>query len=303
MTALVIGYGSIGARHARLLAELGHTVAVVSRRSLDLPRCHADLAEALAVERPDYVVVANATAGHEGTLRRLAELGYDGRVLVEKPLFAHSHAVPAHRFSGAWVGYNLRFHPVIQALRPLLAGETVIAAQFAVGQHLSQWRPGRDYTTTYSASAAAGGGVLRDLSHELDLAAWLLGTPRRLTALGGRLGDLAMDADDAWSLLAQHEHCSLVSIHMNCLDRTPRRDIHLTTLRHSIHADLIAGRLWLDGVAENVVCGRDDSYRTMHQAALDGAGDSLCDLAGGLTVMTMIEAAETAAREGRWVDL
>ncbi len=303
MTALVIGYGSIGARHARLLTELGHTVAVVSRRPLDLPRCHGDLAEALAVQRPDYVVVANATVEHGDTLRRLVELGYGGRMLVEKPLFAHSHAEPEHRFSGAWVGYNLRFHPVIQALRPLLAGETVIAAQFAVGQHLSQWRPGRDYATTYSASAAAGGGVLRDLSHELDLAAWLLGRPRRLTAQGGLLGDLAIDSDDAWSLLGEHERCSLVSIHINCLERTPRRDIHLTTLRHSIHADLIAGRLWLDGVAEDVPCGRDDSYRAMHRAALDGAGDSLCDLAGGLTVMTMIEAAETAAREGRWVDL
>lgn len=302
MTALVIGYGSIGARHARLLAEMGHTVAVVSRRPLEVPRCHGDLAAALTIERPGYVVVANATAEHEGTLRHLAELGYDGRVLVEKPLFARCHALPAQRFSGAWVGYNLRFHPVVQALRPLLTSETVIAAQFAVGQHLSQWRPERDYATTYSASAEAGGGVLRDLSHELDLAAWLLGTPRRLTAQGGRLGDLAMDADDAWTLLVEHEHCPLVSIHINCLERTPRRDIHLTTLRHSIHADLIAGRLWLDGVVQDVVCGRDDSYRAMHRAALDD-GQDLCCLEAGQTIMSMIEAAETAARKKIWVNL
>jgi predicted dehydrogenase len=302
-TSLVIGYGSIGARHARLLAELGQTVAVVSRRALDLSRRYGDLAEALAAERPGYVVVANATAEHGDSLRRLADLGYRGRVLVEKPLFAQAGTVPAHRFAGAWVGYNLRFHPLVQALRARLTGETVVAAQFTVGQHLAQWRPGRDYATTYSASAAAGGGALRDLSHELDLAAWLLGRPRRLTALGGRLGDLEMDADDAWGLLAVHDGCPLVAIQVNCLERAPRRDIHLTTLRHSLRADLISGRLAVDGVVEEVPCGRDDTYRAMHQAALDGQEDILCGLDDGGTVMTMIDAAETAAREGRWIDL
>jgi siroheme synthase (precorrin-2 oxidase/ferrochelatase) len=36
-TALVIGYGSIGARHARLLIELGCRTIVVSGRSIDFP--------------------------------------------------------------------------------------------------------------------------------------------------------------------------------------------------------------------------------------------------------------------------
>lgn len=302
MRALVVGYGSIGGRHARVLAELGHEVAVVSRRPLDVPRRYPTLAEALTAETPEYVVIATATAEHRASLEHLAALDYTGRVLVEKPMFAHVAPLPAHKFRGGWVGYNLRFHPVVRALRARMAGETVLSAQFAVGQHLSQWRPGRDYATTYSASAAAGGGVLRDLSHELDLATWLLGPPQRLTALGGRLGDLAMDADDAWSLLCVHTTCPLVSLHLNCVERTPRRDIHLTTLRHSLRADLIGGRLWIDGVAEDVPCERDDSFRAMHGAAL-GDGADLCDLASGLAIVNMIDAAETAQREERWVTL
>jgi predicted dehydrogenase len=302
MNCLVIGYGSIGARHVRLLEELGQRVAVVSRRTLDRPRCYRILAEALAAERPDYVVVATATAEHGEALISLAGLGYGGRVLVEKPLLARTGPLPAHRFAALWVGYNLRFHPLVQAVRGLLAGETVVAAQLAVGQHLAQWRPERDYAATYSASAAAGGGALRDLSHELDLAAWLFGPPRRLTALGGRFGDLAGDADDTWSLLAESERCPALSVHLNCLDRAPRRAITVTTRTHSLHADLIAGRLTVDGTEQPVPCGRDDSYRAMHRAALnDGAG--LCALAEGMTVMAMIEAAETAARERRWVAL
>lgn len=304
MKALVVGYGSIGARHVRLLDELGCATAVVSRRPLELPRRYPGLAEALAAEAPGYVVIASATAEHGDALDTLAGLGYGGRVMVEKPLFAAPRPLPAHGFGAAWVGYNLRCHPLLRRLRELLRGETVVAAHFQVGQHLSQWRPGRDYAACYSASAAAGGGVLRDLSHELDLAAWLLGRPRRLAALGGRLGDLAIDSDDAWGLLLQHERCPLATLQLNYLEQAPRRDIHLTTLRHSLHADLIAGRLWYDGAAEEVACGRDETYRAMHAAALaDGAGEELCSLAEGETVMAMIAAAETAAREERWVGM
>src|SRR5215472_12317864 len=81
-SALVVGLGSIGERHARLLSELGHDVAVVSRRGLgDKRRSYPMLGDALAAERPDYVVVANATAEHHPTLAALASAGFAGRVL------------------------------------------------------------------------------------------------------------------------------------------------------------------------------------------------------------------------------
>ena len=53
--ALVIGYGSAGARHAESLAALGLDVAVVSRRGLEANRSYSDLAAALESEAPDYV--------------------------------------------------------------------------------------------------------------------------------------------------------------------------------------------------------------------------------------------------------
>ena len=43
----MIGYGSIGARHARILGELGCNAAVVSQRAVSFPRIFKDIARAL----------------------------------------------------------------------------------------------------------------------------------------------------------------------------------------------------------------------------------------------------------------
>ena len=37
-------------------------------------------------------------------------MGFDGPVLVEKPLFHEIHNPPQNKFKDVWVGYNLRFH-------------------------------------------------------------------------------------------------------------------------------------------------------------------------------------------------
>jgi len=173
--ALVIGHGSIGQRHVRILRALGCDVAIISRRELGFQSCYTDLLRALEEHRPEYVVVANPTSRHLETITALASAGFAGKVLVEKPLFGRSRTFIETPFSQFAVAYNLRFHPVVQRLRELLLGEVIISAQAYVGQYLPDWRPASDYRQSYSASAAQGGGALRDLSHELDYLAWIFG--------------------------------------------------------------------------------------------------------------------------------
>jgi len=298
-TALVIGHGSIGARHQRVLAELGLRVGVVSRRG-GAGR-FTDLAEALAALAPGYVVVATETADHGPALERLAALDFRGRVLVEKPLFAAPRPLPAHRFQALAVGYNLRFHPVLQRLSELLAGERPVSAQLYVGQYLPEWRPERDYRALYSAHAAGGGGALRDLSHELDVAGWLFGPWRRVAALGGRWGDLEIDSDDTFALLGEFVRCPAVTIQMNCLDRRSRRELVVNTARHTVSADLIAGTLqWDRDAPERFAPDRDLTYRALHRAVL-GDLPGPCGAEEGARAVALIAAAERAAREGAWV--
>ena len=114
MKALVIGFGSIGKRHADILKGLGCQITVASKH---YKGGYATVHEALRDE-PDYVVIASRTSDHRANLSTLAGLAC--RVLVEKPLFADPAHLPLTIFPRAAVGYNLRFHPVIQALKKRL---------------------------------------------------------------------------------------------------------------------------------------------------------------------------------------
>ncbi|PWF48933.1 Gfo/Idh/MocA family protein [Massilia glaciei] len=301
MRALVIGHGSIGRRHVEVLQQLGCAVAVVSRRAVDFPLVYADAGEALAAHAPGYVVVANETGAHAGAFAALAGARFGGTVLIEKPLFHAPAALPRHAFGAAYVAYNLRFHPMVLRMRELLAGETLVSATVHVGQYLPDWRPGSDYRQSYSASAAQGGGVLRDLSHELDYLCWLLGGWNRVAALGGQFSALEITSDDVFSLLLTTPRCPVVSVHMNYLDRRVRRGVTINTLRGTLEADLATGSLHYLGVQELFATERNSTYLAMHAAVLAGRTDVACTLAEGLATVELIDAAARAAANKEWI--
>jgi len=301
MKALVIGFGSIGNRHARLLADLGLDVAAVSRRTVDVAPLYGAIPEAVADWNPDYVVVASRTHEHRGDFEALAKSGFQGTVLMEKPLFERGDDVPVHGFGQVFVAYNMRFHPVVARFRELLEGTAPYAVHAYVGQYLPDWRPDTDYRQGYSAIKALGGGVLRDLSHELDALNWMLEGWTRMTALGGHVSNLEIDSDDVFSLLFETNRCPVASVQMNYLDSRLNRTITALTNRGTIRADLVAGTVAFDGEIETFTPEYDDTYIAQHRAVLDGDNDVLCSLKEGFDVIAMIDAAETAALEKKWV--
>ncbi len=234
-------------------------------------------------------------------LARLAQTHYRGRVLVEKPLFDARYPIPENKFRGIAVAYNLRFHPVIQRLREVLVGQQLLSVHAYVGQYLPDWRPGTDYRRFYSASAAEGGGALRDLSHELDYLGWLFGRWTTMTATGGHVSSLEIDTDDVFALLMQTDRCPVASVQVSYLDRVARRRILINTQRHAIEADLVGGTLAVDGKTESFAAERDFTYRQMHRAVLDGDMASLCTADEGLATLELIEAAERANRLKEWI--
>lgn len=301
MRALVIGYGSIGARHARILSELGVDVACVTRNSACPFPTHAEVGPAIEVWRPNRVVVADITSRHGHTLKELSASGYGGSVLVEKPLFGSAAEQPPSAEMSIFVAYNLRFHPLVTRLKQALGDLPLYAAEFHAGQYLPQWRPGRDYRTTYSARSEDGGGVLRDLSHELDLVLWLCGGLTSVAALGGHVSDLEIASDDVYSLLASGRRCPIVALSVNYLDRMPRRAISVNARGLTARLDIIAGRLMLNDEVIADPIEPDLTYRRQMTAFLEGDTTTLCSFADGLTVVRVIAAAEIAARTRCWV--
>lgn len=301
MNALVIGFGSAGSRHARILRECGARVGVVSRREIPDYPCYTQLAAALDAEAPALVIIANRTEEHFGTFEELAKLRFSGDVLVEKPVFHEYRVPPANNFRNVLVAYNFRFHPLIVKMREAVMGEALISVHTFVGLHLPLWRPHLDYRTNYSAKKP-GGGALRDLTHELDYSLWITSAWKRVVASGGHWSALEIETDDVFSLMIETEKCRLLTIQVNYLDRLFRRDILVNTNHHTYRADLIQKCFQTDVENERMEYDREDTYHRQIEALLAGRYESFCTLQEGLAVIRLVDAAEVSAHERRWVD-
>ncbi|OIJ16785.1 oxidoreductase [Anaerobacillus alkalilacustris] len=302
MNCIVVGYGSIGQRHARILRELGCRVAVVSKRKIPFPFTYSTIKTALIQEKPDYIILANETFKHYASLKELTNFGFTGIILVEKPLFDMVKKIPKHTFSHAYVGYNLRFHPILQKISEIVSKEKILYSQIYVGQYLPNWRPNQDYRKSYSARKTQGGGVLLDLSHELDYARWLFGDWNRLVAFGGKFSSLQIDSDDLYSLMVKMNKCPMVQIHLNYLDRISRREISVITEKCTIKVDLLNHTLQINDAIDKYHIDRDDTYIMQHKAIMNGEKTNLCTLEEGLATLEMVGALEQSTKLKKWVN-
>ena len=296
----VVGAGSIGQRHQRLLQELGHEVVVVSKSSKSAK--YKSLTDALAQENFEYVVLASPTSQHFADLRVLIEKNFVGSVLVEKPIFDRSEKLKPNRFKLLAVGYNLRFHPAIIWLQETLPQLGAISSvNFYVGQYLPTWRPDSDYRTSSSAKTDSGGGVLRDLSHELDLVQYIFGDWKKITAIGGKFSDLEIETDDTFSILLQTDRCSAVSVQMNYSDRLRQRLITVNGNNGTIQIDLVSNSATFNNSQKSFDVHPDSTYISQHNAVIHNQDLSICSLADALKVVATIEAVEKSAKKSKWI--
>jgi predicted dehydrogenase len=264
---LVLGAGSIGARHAGNLAAAGATVFISdpqADRAGSVPGATAVPFDPSAMGGYDGVVVASPTSLHaEHALEAAAQVE---RVLVEKPLAATSReadSVAAQVGDRVMVGYNLRLHAPLERVMELAHGGSVgriLGVRLWFGSYLPDWRPATDYRASYSAQAALGGGVLLDAIHELDMLLWLLDDRLEVAgAIVARAGDLEIDVEDTVKAVLRHADGAVVDISLDYVSRRYRRGIEVIGDAATVRLD------W----ARNVLEVEDGSSVVTHDVSAD----------------------------------
>jgi predicted dehydrogenase len=300
---LIIGFGSIGKRHKEVCEDLGFTVSIVSSHVSNCYGFYNSIKSALSECMPDYIVIANETYKHLQTIKSIKKLGFNGNILVEKPIFKNYSNEDLSSFKSVKVAYNLRFHPLIQKLKDLIKDENIISSNFYVGHYLPEWRPGTDYKKSYSSSKEKGGGVLLDLSHDLDLIKYLLGGFEKLAAIGGKFSKLEISSDDTFAMLIQSKKCPVTSIQLNYTDRKAKRRIIINTDLHSFEVELVSGDLYIDNEFINIETDYNDSYRKMHLNMMKNNYDTLCDFKEGLYILDVIKKSLSANINQNWINI
>jgi predicted dehydrogenase len=321
---LIVSLGSIGARHLRNLRVLqpDAEIAVLRRPSSasqvveGADRVIYDLEQALAFA-PKAAIIASPASQHMSFALRLAEAGV--HLFIEKPLAAELDdcenliRLCRERKLTLAVGYTLRFLPSLRALREIvLSGEIgdVFAMRVEVGQYLPDWRKGTDYRQGVSARKELGGGVLLELSHEIDYVLWMFGMPSRVTALGGRSGQLECEVEDIVEVVMEYEAPRrIVSVHLDMLQRRPFRCCRAVGTRGSARWDGIADTVDVDALQADLPASVPgvalaDKNQVYQEELLDffasiaSGGAPVCTGEQGLQTLVVVEAIRHSLANG-----
>jgi predicted dehydrogenase len=317
---LIAGAGSIGRRHLHNLRQLGvhdiHLYRTHSQSLKEAPKLpvFTDLKRALE-SMPQAVIVSTPTAFHMEIALAAARAGC--HLFIEKPL-AHSWdgveellSMVREKRLVALIGFDLRFDPGLCRIKGLIEQEHIgplIAIHAQVGQYLPDWRTDEDYRDGMSAKKAAGGGVILDLSHELDYTSWLFGPIAGVACFADKLSNLEIETEDTASILLKFRNGAIGTVSLDYIQRFPSRTCRiigeLGTILWDYHGQKVAWyrhnkKSW----EEFDYSGFERNDRFLAEmrhflACLNGEESPKVDLAVGSSVLKIALAAKHSASTG-----
>lgn len=261
----VVGYGSIGTRHANNLRGLGHKVVVYDPKLTGGDR-DFKFEKDLYDSDVEAVVIATPTPFHEGPLHACIE--HRKHVLIEKPISVDVGILPAlldvagDEGLVVMMGNNLRFHPCVALAKQWLDVGQIgkpIWAQFTCAQLNTKF---------YTESALLNWG-----SHEVDLALHLFGPVAEVLCANveGEIADFTL----------LHENNVRSSFHLDYLTTVEIRECWLAGTDHNIGIDFPTRRISLGKHAQGMGGTYDDDYVSEVQAFVDRIGGKITPGATG----------------------
>ena len=320
---LVVGCGSIGKRHARLLGERpdvevwvcdaleSNLAAAVEQAPGAKP--YTDYASALA-DKPDAVYVC--TPNHLHAPMSIAALRVGCNVLCEKPLADTVENAEAIAEAAAasdrmlQVGYSLRSHGGLRRVQELVAtGDcgTLIGGRAMVGTYFTLMCATTPYRMTEENA------LIVDYTHLLDYLRLFFGDLERVSAESAALGDLEMrPRPNLFSLLLKYRSGAVAQCHMDYVQHPQRSTVELYGDRQTITYDFQTGQLQVFDrdkagcYTEFVTVARDDIYRVQIEEFLTRRGTTRVPLVSAEDGVAALKAARAAvewARTGRAINV
>lgn len=309
----VIGFGNISVRHRKNLKLLYPLASIygmsASGRASSEPVNDCDVMVTsiaqLIESKIELAIIASPAPYHAAHAIPLIKAGIP--VLIEKPVAtsltdceAINTAIRKHGTPVA-VGYCLRYLPSFTILKKLLDEQKIGILHNAVietGQYLPDWRPSKDFRTCVSARPELGGGVLLELSHELDYIQQLLGELQVQHAILRSSKTLELSVEDSADILTKNSSGAVVSIHLDFLQRKVHRKCRFIGSEGTLEWDLIRNEIILHSTAGEEVIYRDVEWdkNQMYLAMIidftkkiNGVENSCCKIEEALQTVALIE--------------
>ena len=196
---LIIGYGAAGRKHYQILNKLYNkkNIYIFSNHKIKNKNTLKKLSEILNLN-PDYIVLANQTKKHYIFFKFIEKHFSNKKILIEKPLFHKPFKVGKIK-NYYYIGYNLRFCKIVDVLKQKYLKEKYFFSKIFCSSFLPNWRKNIQYHKSNS-SDLEGGGVLNELSHEIDLIYFLFKKFKIVKSLSTKISKLQISSDDYLNL-------------------------------------------------------------------------------------------------------
>lgn len=243
MKILVIGCGSIGRRHIKNLLTLkvcDITAYDVDKNRLENIRnefsveCISDIDDALSKKEFDAAFICSPPSYHVPQALQL--MGKGIHCFIEKPLsnsldnIDNLMNLAEKKQKVVLIGYTLRFSPFLKKIKQIIDEKVigrVLSIRASCGYYLPYWRPNDDYRTCYGARDEQGGGVVLDISHEIDYVRYFAGEVKEVFAVCRKLSNLDINTEDFAEITMQHENGAFSQIHLDYLQSNYRRSCEI----------------------------------------------------------------------------
>ena len=318
---LIAGLGSIGRRHLRLLRHHWPAMEIGVLRSGLGPECsELQLADRFFVDldsaldwQPRAAVIASPAPFHLKQALPLAKSRIP--LLIEKPIgtgdeLPHGWQELRSLALGLpiLVAYVLRHDPCAFFVKHQLENQRLgelVEVDFYCGSWLPSWRPGLDYRTSVSASRELGGGVLLELSHEIDLAQYLLGDLKLSAAVLTNTGLLDLNVEDQAFIMCHNSSNSAVTIRLNFCTQPTKRAVTFRGSKGEMKWNIVDSNVQLRLLDRQVNCFRsgitsDQRYLLQFKhffECIAGIASPLCSVQEALNVLSLVAQARLCSAE------
>lgn len=251
---LICGLGSIGKRYLKLILDKWPNIKIGIFSSQQLSSIKDsykidfitnNLNESLKW-KPNAVFICNPASLHIEYAIFFLKMNIP--VLIEKPLGTGNENINDYKMLEklskkcvALVGYVLRHEEEFKYLNNFLNNKkfgNIIYGNFKCSSWLPDWRKNLNYNQSVSVKKNLGGGVLLELSHEIDLALSFLGKINLIDAKLENSGKLNIDVEDKVYLFGKTDTCKQIIINLDFCSKKSQRITYLKSENGSIKWDL-----------------------------------------------------------------
>tara|TARA_B100000686_G_scaffold236992_1_gene244968 strand:- start:527 stop:1435 length:909 start_codon:yes stop_codon:yes gene_type:complete len=292
-TVLIIGYGSIGKRHAKLLKKFKNIskIHILTKQNCGNFNRIKSISEANKID-PDYILICSRTSDHFKHLSYLEKNLKNKIILVEKPLFKNFKNLTVNN-NRVFVGYNLRYHPAINFIRNYVKNKKIFSINVSCHSYLPHWRKNISYSKSNSARKIFGGGALLELSHEIDYVQWIFKRIKELNHVKiKKVSNLKIDVEDSVSIVGKTESADFF-IDLNYFSLYPQRLIIINGHDFTLKGDLIGNSVEIFKKNKKKIVkfkmDKNYTYNLQHKSLLNKNYKDSCSYTQGKQLMLVID--------------